>query len=122
MPTGACPTEKLVAEPDPGSMRETRSLPVSVTQTAPSPTTTPFGRSPTVIGKLKRPSVSGLIRETLLSPSFATQIDRLPYAIAEGVFPATVVAVTRREAESIRDTLESPNATQTDPPPTVMLP
>ena len=68
-----------------------------------------------MIGRLKRPSVTGLMRETLLSPSFATQTDRLPYAIADGAFPATVVAMTFRDAGSIRETCESPNATQTDP-------
>src|SRR5580765_7605549 len=120
---GVFPTGKLVDVSVPGSIRETVLLPALVTQTASPPTTTPLGRKPTLMSLPKRgPFVSGLISVTLLSDAFATQTDPSPYAMADGLFPASKCAMTCRDLGSIRERLESPKTIQTEPAPTAMLP
>ena len=122
MPTGRRPTGKLVTELELGiDARDVVVAGVGHPDGAAADGDAGRAQSDVRSGP-KAPVRLGLMRVTLLSRSFATQTDRLPNAIADGVFPATIVATTRRDTGSIRKTLESPKATQTDPAPTAMLP
>src|SRR5215208_2470831 len=105
-----------------GSMRETLSSAVAVTQTAPAPTVTPLGRRPTLTVGPSRAFVAGLKRVTVLSDAFATQTDPLPKAIADGKFPANIEARTAMDEGLIRVTDESLYVTQTEPAPVVTPP
>ena len=83
----------------------------------------PVGRRPTLI-VLTAPSsnVAGLKRSTVESPEFASQTAPLPTTIAEDTPPEKADAATRALVGSICAIVESPNAAQTEPPPTATTP
>ena len=105
-------------------MRATWSLPVSATQTAPPPTVTPARTSV----RRSNPGRTGAVRlrvdarDSAVARDSRPRRDRPPYAMADGVFPAKMVAMTCRDAgrSGTRSSRRMP--TQTDPAPTATLP
>src|SRR5690242_16894026 len=103
------------------SMRKTLSLPSFATQTAPSPSASPRGLVPTLIGGRTSPSVRGLISETLFPPVFATQTNPSPAATPDGDAPAMPSPATFADGV-ILVTVPMDEANHTAPSPTAIPP
>ena len=105
-----------------GSMRETESLKVFATQTAPRPTTIPAGPPGTSIVWTTE-FVAGLIRLTVELPPLVTQTEPAPTAIADGSAPTGTVSTTALLSGSIWTIVpRSGNVTQTLPAPAATAP